>query len=340
MRKVRFGLVGVGEIVREFHLPVMARNPRVEIVAACDVNADSAQRVARQFDIPKTCTDFNDLACDPKIEAALVSVPNHLHAPVTVAMLQGGKHVLCEKPMAMTAADAQIMLSATEAARHTLAIAHPWRCDQDVRWLRDAIWSGRLGKVFKVRGHAVITGDFPSADGWRCNPRMSGGGVLMDVGIHVIDTISFLFDDAQPPVRVTAHTANYFTEFPVEDTATVLLEYPGGMLAVIEAGWRHNFQHSPHGALEVFGAEGYARTFPTELRFRKDGQEIIERPSLHPERPHIDASMYATQIDSFLDALILGAKPPCDARQGYRNMLVLEAAYRSARSGETAQMNS
>jgi predicted dehydrogenase len=225
------------------------------------------------------------------------------------------------------------MLAAAERSRRRLAIAHPWRCDQDFQWLHSVIQSGRLGKVFKIRGHAIITGNSPSQESWRSNPQIAGGGALMDLGVHVIDTISFLFNDHLRPVRIMAQTANHFTQSQVEDTATLLMEFHDGMSAVIECGWHHNFQNSPHGAIEVFGTEGYARTFPTEMHGLMDGAWRCYRPSLHAERPHIDASMYAAQMDSFIDCIVCGSEPACNAQQGLRNMVLVDAAYQAAREG-------
>ena len=127
MENVRFGLVGVGEIVRKFHLPVMTENPRVAVLAACDLNPDAVQRMARHFSIPKTYTDFNLLAHDPDIDAVLVCVPNNLHGPVSAQMLQSGKHVLCEKPMALTAVEAEKMLAAADRTPklRTVAVIAP-----------------------------------------------------------------------------------------------------------------------------------------------------------------------------------------------------------------------
>lgn len=334
MAKIRFGLIGVGEIAKEFHLPVMIKNSRAEVVAACDLNSGSARRMAQQFGIPKTYADFNLMARDPAVDAVLISVPNNLHAPIAVSMLQGGKHVLCEKPMAVTAGEAAKMLAVAEASHRRLVIAHPWRCDQDVCWLHAVINSGQLGRVFKIRGHAIITGHAPSLDSWRCNPQIAGGGALMDLGVHVIDTISFLFDDHLRPVRIVAQTANHFTPAQVEDTATLLIEYHDGMSAIVECGWHHNFQSSPHGAIEVFGTEGYARTFPTEMHGMTEGVWGCSRPSLHPPRPHIDASMYAAQMDSFIDCIVSGSQPACSAEQGLRDMVLIDAAYQAAREGQ------
>lgn len=340
MKKIRFGVVGVGEIMWEFHLPAMVKNPRIELVAACSLHATSVERIARQFGIPKTYTDFNRLAEDSDLEAVLVSVPNNLHLPVAVKMLENGKHVLCEKPMARNAVEAKTMLTAAETADRKLAIAHPWRCDQDCAWLQQVIRSGRLGTIFKIRGHAVITGSSPAAGNWRCDLEAAGGGALMDLGIHVIDTISFLFEDRLRPNQIWARTANHFTDTAVEDTSTVLVEFDDGMLAEIDSGWHHKFQNSPHGALEVFGTEGYARTFPTELRCTLEGAWGCYRPSLHPERPHIDASMYAAQMDSFIDFVLLGTRPACDGKQGLRNMVLIDAAYESARTGKVVSVRS
>jgi predicted dehydrogenase len=338
VNKVRVGLVGLGEIVRGFHLPVMSVNPRVTVVAACGLNPKSVQRIARQYNIPKIYTDFNSLARDAEVDAVLVCVPNNLHAPVCTQMLQNGKHVLCEKPMALSAAEAEKMLAAAAASSRKLAIAHPWRHDQDFRWLRSVIQSGRLGRVFKVRGHAIIVGDPPPLNSWRCNPQISGGGAVMDLGSHIIDTISYLFGDALRPIKVTAQIGNHFGKSEVEDTAAVMIEFYDGMLAVIDCGWHHKFQNSPHGAIEVFGTEGYARTFPTELFGLVDGVRGHYRPFLHAERPHIDASMYAAQMDSFVDCIVSGGEPACGPQQGLRNMRLVDAVYQSARDRQPVSM--
>ncbi|MFZ0038117.1 MAG: Gfo/Idh/MocA family oxidoreductase [Candidatus Acidiferrales bacterium] len=334
MSKVRFGLAGTGVIVREYHLPVMVTNPRVEIVAACDVSAPSVSLTAKQFGIPKTYSDFNDLAKDPNIDAVLVAVPNNLHATVAARLLRAGKHVICEKPMAPSVAEARTILEAAEASGMKLAIAHPWRCDQDFRWLHDVVAAGRLGKVFKVRCHAILTEGSPPLDSWRCRKDIAGGGALTDLGIHVIDAVSYVFDDKLHPTRVFAKTGNFFTSSEVEDTATAIYNFKNGLTVTVEAGWHHNFQNAPHGAVEIFGDAGYARTFPTELHCKVDGAWTRCEPSLHPPRPHIDLSMYAAQIDAFVDAVLIGKKIPCDGKQGLRNVAWLAAAYDSARKGE------
>jgi predicted dehydrogenase len=311
----------------------MVTNPRAEVVAICDVAEAAARRSAEQFRIPKTYRDHTHLVADPDIDAVFVAVPNNLHAPVAAAAFAAGKHVLCEKPMASTVEDARCMLDAAENAGKSLAIAHPWRCDQDYHWLHDVVASGRLGKIFKVRCHAILTEGSPPVDGWRFKKEVVGGGALTDLGIHLIDAVSYLFDDRLKPEAVSAKTGNFFTNTEVEDTATAIFDFDGGLSVTVEAGWHHNFQNSPHGAIEVFGTEGYARTFPTEMYSKVEGAWGRYEPKLHEPRPHIDLSMYAAQIEAFVEHVLTGEKLPCDGEQGLRNVEWLNAAYESARSG-------
>jgi len=336
MKKIRIGLVGTGSIVRECHLPALRANPQVEIVAACAVSRTPG---VPWEGIPKTFTDYRDVANDPDIDAVLISAPNHLHAPVAIKMLQSGKHVLCEKPMANSRREAQSMVDAATAAGRQLVIAHPWRCDQDYTWIRSVLRSQRIGKVFKIRGHCVLAQDFPPLDDWRIDPDIAGGGILFDVGIHAIDTVFYLFDDAIRPVRTYARIGNHFTNVPVEDTATVVIEFDNGMTFVIDAGWHHKFRNSPHGALEIYGTQGYVRAFPTELHASIDGAWGVFRPELHPPRPHIDLSMYIAQIEAFVDCVVGKRAPTCDGRMGLRNVMLLEAIYQSARTGKSVSIS-
>jgi predicted dehydrogenase len=334
VNKVRLGIAGAGVIVREYHLPVMVTNPRLEVAAICDVIEAAARRSAEQFHIPNTFRDYSALLAQSELDAVFVAVPNNLHAPVAVAAFAAGKHVLCEKPMASTVKEAQGMLAAAESAGKSLAIAHPWRCDQDYRWLHDVVASGRLGKIFKVRCHAILTEGSPPVGSWRFKKEIVGGGALTDLGIHAIDAVSYLFDDQLRPQNVFAKTSNLFTNAEVEDTATAIFDFDEGLTVTVEAGWHHNFQNSPHGAIEIFGTEGYARTFPTEMHSKVEGAWGHYQPNLHAARPHIDLSMYAAQIEAFIDHLLAGTKLPCDGRQGLRNVEWLDAAYESAQKSE------
>jgi predicted dehydrogenase len=180
----------------------------------------------------------------------------------------------------------------------------------------------------------VLAGSGPPPTSWFVQPELAGGGALTDVGIHSIDTIAFVFDDRVRPVTVFARTGTHFQPIKVEDTATVLIVYDNGMVAEIEAGWHHAYASSPHGAMELFGAKGYARTFPNETLGTIGGAPGVLPPSMPTPASHIGPAMYAAQIDRFLDCLLYDVPPACDGHHGLMGMQVLEAAYHSARSGE------
>ena len=338
MGKLRIGILGTGAIVREFHLPVLLENPRVKVTAVGNLHQASLTELAKGFGIKKTYTNFHLMAKDLDVDAVVIALPNYLHASVAIEMLQNGKHVLCEKPMAMTFEEAQAMVESAEYSNRKLMIAHVWRSDREIRWLREVVNSGTLGSIFKVNAHSVLAGGGPSPTSWFVDPELAGGGALADIGIHTIDTISFLFNDTLRPETVWAQTGNHFGQANVEDTATALIKYDNGMVATIEAGWHHVYSNNPHGALEVFGNNGYGRVFPSEMYSKVEGAWGWYRPSTIQKKQHIDREMYAAQTDHFLDCILNDQKPICDGRQGMRAMAVLEAAYRSARIGASVSI--
>lgn len=339
MNKVRFAVVGAGDIIREFHLPALTQNARADIVGAANLHSASLEALAQDFGITKTYTDFDLLAEDSTIDAVVIGLPNYLNGPVTIKMLLAGKHVLCEKPMARTVAEAEAMVEAAENSDRTLMIGHVWRAHEEMQWLRDVINSEKLGRIFRCRAHAVPAGWGPQPGSWRTKAEHSGGGAFVDIGIHSVDTLSFLFNDQLRPLEVFALTGNHFHKLEVEDTASVLIEYENGMTGCIEAGWYHNFANSPHGAIEVFGTEGYARVFPTELYCKIEGIWGWHNPAVTPRLRHIDLPMYAAQIDHFIDCVLLGKAPLCDGHQGLQNVRLMQAAYESARRGEAVHLS-
>ena len=334
--KVRIGLLGTGVIIRDYHWPVLRENERAEVVAIGNLRGDSLQTVARDLGIRGTYTDLELMSRDAGIDAVVIGLPNYLHAPVTIQMLRGGKDVLCEKPMAMTVKEARAMVDAADATGRKLMIAHMWRFDREIRWLRDVIDAGVLGTVFKVKAQDVLVSEGPES--WFIEPKHAGGGALADMGIHAIDTISFLFHDALRPVKVFAQMGTYHLPIEVEDTANVTVEYDNGMAAIIEAGWYHNFADGPEGAVQVFGTKGYARTFPTELHCEIGGAFGAYRPSMPPRKQQCDLPMYAAQMKHFIACVLGDESPVPDGRQGLVSMTVLEAAYQSARSGEAVSL--
>lgn len=336
--KLRVGILGTGIIARGAHLPALQNNAYVEVVAAGNIHSESLDALAKDFNIPKTYADFALMAADPDIDAVINALPNHLHAPVSIQMLEAGKHVLCEKPMAMSVTQAEQMILASENAKRKLMIGHMWRFDREVIWLRDLVATGDLGRVFRVKSHEVLVydvyGQDPHTSSWFVNPELAGGGVMTDMGVHSIDTLRFVLNDALP-TQVSARIGTYFEDIAVEDTATLMLEFEDNVTALIEAGWYNLYADELQGYTQVFGTRGYASAVPAEARMYVEGVWSVIQPNFPHRKQQEDMSAFQAQMDHFVDCVINDKQPNPGGAEGLWAMRVLSAAYRSAESGKT-----
>lgn len=337
MMNLRFALLGSGLIVRDYHLQALLKIPGVEVTAAANHRRESLDVMASGSNIPKTTTRFEDIAADPDVDAVVIGVANCMNARLARMMLESGKHVLCEKPMAVTVSEAESMIEAADRAGRKLMIAHVWRSDAEMNWLRGNVLSGRLGQPCRARIHGVSKNWGPEPGSWRADKAQSGGGPVADVAIHGIDALHFVFGDGIRPRRVFATTANHYHKFTVEDTATIMVEYDNGMTCVTDAGWYSRTINSPHGALEISGTGGYARMLPAEVHAEVNGEWTVETPA-SPRPEHIYFEMYVEQMQNFVDCIVNDTEPVCTGRQAITGIQVMEAAYRSATTGECVNL--
>jgi predicted dehydrogenase len=342
MRKLKIGLLGTGIIIRNFHILTLINNPLAELVAVGTLHQDSLRKIADDFKIPKTYTDFAEMAADPDIDAVVNALPNYLHAPVTIQMLKAGKHVLCEKPMALSVKECEDMIDTAKKTGYKLMIAHMWRFDREIIWLRNVIMSGKLGKIFKAKSHEVliydIFGEDPSTKSWFVNKSLAGGGAMTDMGIHSFDTLRFVLGDIRP-TKVFAKIGTYFKDIEVEDTATLMLEFEGGILSLIEAGWYNLYADEKQGYTQIFGTKGYARAVPSELQIDIEGEWSFVKPQIPQRNQQEDLSAFQAQMDHFLNCIIKNKEPSPNGNDGLWAMKILEAAYHSDKIGDSVNIN-
>ena len=308
---MKVALFGCGWI-QDFH----ARGVREhgdELVAVANHREETARVFAERHDIERVTTDWEGLARDPSVDAAVVSTPNALHAPQAIALLEAGKHVLVEKPMALNVAECDAMIAASRASGASLMVAHCWRFHPDVIALRDRIAAGELGEVVKTRGYGVHAGWGPS--GWFTDPTLAGGGALPDMGVHAIDTARFLLGDPDPG-RVCAAIGTRYGDYDVDDDGILLIGWSQGTNSLVESGWWHPHKEGLEAETEVYGTRGYARIFPRE----EPGEDY----------EHCTQPMYSAQIAEFLGAVSQGRSPRPNGEDGRVVMQVVDEAYRSA----------
>jgi predicted dehydrogenase len=314
---MRVALFGCGWI-QDFHARgVLAHGD--ELVAVTNHREETARTFADRHGIPRITTDWEELAADPSIGAAVVATPNALHAPQTIALLRSGTHVLVEKPMATSVAECDAMIEAGRASGAVLMVAHCWRFRDEVIALRDRVAAGELGAITKTRGYGAHAGWGPT--GWFTDPELAGGGALLDMGVHAIDTARFLLGDPEPG-RVCAAVGTRFAEgrYDVDDDGVLLIGWSNGTNSIVESGWWQPHVGGLEADTEVYGTKGYARIWPPEAAAQ--------------DYEHCTQPMYTAQMAEFLDAVEAGRSPRPSGEDGRVVMRIVEAAYASG--GEAA----
>jgi predicted dehydrogenase len=313
---MRIALFGSGW-VQDFHARAVLEHPGAELAAAANWRPESLGKLAERFSIPVTTTRWEELVEDPAIDAVVVATPNVLHAPQAVACLRAGKHVLVEKPMATTVTECDAMIGAARDSGATLMVGHCWRFHDRVRALRDRIAVGELGRIVKTRGYGIHVRWGPA--GWFNDPALSGGGALVDMGVHAVDTARFLLGEPSAE-RVCAVLGASYGAQEVDDDAVVLISWSNGCNSIVEAGWWQPAAGGLEAETEVYGSEGFARIFPfTEA---PEGYEHCTQP------------MYSAQMAEFVDAVAQGRPARPNGDDGREIVRIVQAAYRSQRDRE------
>jgi predicted dehydrogenase len=323
---LRIAFAGTGYI-NKIHAQA-ARNTGLELTAVVNHKMDSMIEFGKQFGITRFYENVETLLKDGGVDALVVSTPNYLHAPQTIAALNAGVHVLVEKPMAMNAMQAEQMVEAAEKSGATLMVAHCWRFDPDVLWLKEQ--SVKLGKIIRTKGIGVHTHWGPS--GWFTQKEFAGGGALADMGIHALDTARFLLGDPRP-VSVYAKIGTHYKDFDVDDTGVIIVEWDNGAISYIESGWWQPHADGPEAATQLYGTEGFGQLFPTRLELpnRKEEKiDIVESGFEFPRTEHCPQSLYDDQLKYFKDCIEKRQIPIPGGLEGWMNMRVVDAAYESS----------
>ncbi|MEZ5400586.1 MAG: Gfo/Idh/MocA family oxidoreductase [Bryobacteraceae bacterium] len=282
---VRWLVAGIGDITSKRAIPAILAEPRSTLAAV--VTRDPAKAAAYGC---RVHTDFAEAVAAPDIDAVYIGTPVVMHAPQTIAALRAGKHVLCEKPMAMNHAEAVSMQFAAEETGRTLGIAYYRRMYPKVRRAMELLGQGAIGKpvLAEINCHSWA----PALDGfrgWLLEPAMAGGGPLYDIGSHRIDVLNFLFGQ---PGRVAAMLSNATHGLAVEDAATVLIEYSEGLRGIVDVRWN---SHVNRDQFRIIGADG-------EMELSPLNGPVLRWPGGEESLP-VHANVHYPLIENFVDAL-------------------------------------
>jgi predicted dehydrogenase len=320
MNVVRWGLVGAGDIAEKRVAPALLASERSELVAVSRRQQQLAEGFARRFGARRWHANWRDLVRDDGIDAVYVAAPVQLHAPITIAAAEAGKHVLCEKPMALNVDECDRMIRSANVAGVQLGIAYYRHLYPLVQRVKQLLADGAIGVPVIAQLDAFERFDPPPGHprAWLLDPAVSGGGPMFDFGCHRIEVLLSLFGDVHD---VRALRANVLFDRPVEDAAIAALRFSPGPLATVTVA---HAAVEPRDTLDIFGSEGsihVARLNGPELRVMRGGEQVIEQHPL-PDNVHLPL------VQQFVDAVLNRGRPVVDGAAGLAVNRVLEAVYR------------
>ncbi len=361
MDKVRIGIIGCGGIANNKHMPALKKIKAVEMVAFCDIVIERAEKAAKDFGIEGAAvyTDYKELIARDDIDVVHVLTPNKQHSFITVDALEAGKHVMCEKPMAINSAEAKKMLDAAKRTGKKLTIGYQSRFRQNSMYLKKLCEAGELGEIYYARAQAVRRRAVPTW-GVFLDAENQGGGPLIDIGTHALDLTLWEMDNYEPQMVVGSvyrkladneNAANAWgswdpKKFTVEDSAFGMIKMKNGATVYLEASWALNtlqvdeaktilcgdkagadmMGKGPEGGLRING-EKFSKTYITEPDLSSANVAFFDG-DLGGTCAEVEAAMWIAHVMD--DSKPLITKP----EQAYVVTQLLEAIYESAKTGK------
>ena len=344
---VRYGVIGCGAIGQRRHIPEIFNNKESQLVAICDINAKRVAEVAGRFGNPQTFTDYKKMIKLADIDAVAIGTPNYLHAPMTLAALKAGKHVLVEKPMATTRADGKKMIAAAKAAKRFLMVGHNQRLVPGHIKARELIEAGVLGKVLAFRTAFKHGGPEGwcienSRDTWFFRKEEAVLGVTGDLGIHKADLMRYLLGEEFAEVTGflgTLHKTNHKNQLiATDDNAFLTLKTKSGAIGSIIVTWT-NYGEPEANYTYIYGTKGVMMisadpVWSVMVRYRNGEEERYKIGEMSTNTRQVSSGVSA----AFTSCILKNKKPEIDGMEGYKSLDVILTAMDAAKQKRTLKI--
>lgn len=356
MRNMRAGIIGCGGIANSKHLPAIKKQGKIDMVAFCDIVEERAVKAKEEYgtEDAKVFTDYKELL-KMDLDAVYVTTPNREHSFISIDAMKAGKNVMCEKPMAKTAADAKAMLDTAKETGKILTIGYQNRYRADSTYLKKACEHDELGDIYYAKAHAIRRRAVPTW-GVFLNEEEQGGGPLIDIGTHALDLTLWMMDNYEPDTVMGSvykklgnqtETANAWgdwnpEEYTVEDSAFGFIKMKNGATIVLESAWALNTLDVDEAKTSLCGTKAGA-DMKDGLRINKVkyNKQIVEKPALDADGvPFFDATGEEPSLieqETFYNAVMNGGEVVVKPEQAYVVTQILEAIYKSAATGEVVK---
>ncbi len=341
-RKIRVGIVGAGWPGQQHARAVRAVQGAI-LESVAEPNEERATAFRKTYEPRKRFADYSDLLADAAIDAVINCLPNDLHFPVSLAALRAGKHVLCEKPPTLNSAEMRVLQEEAEKLGLVYFFSRQFRFTPAMRRAHDLIARDELGKIYFAEAVWVRSRGIPSGLGdWFTEKKRSGGGALIDIGVHALDSAWYLMGTPRP-VSVTASVFQNFKHlvrsplFDVEDAAFAFIRFENDAVVQLKTSWAGNLTDEiPEGLYfgrelnncTVYGTKATVRLKPLTL-FRDKNGSLIDEPLEPPD----ERDSFEFQMQNFIDAILGRAAPVNNAQQAVYLMEMVDAIYLSSSTG-------
>ena len=332
MSEIKVAVVGSGGIFKLAHGPAWRQIPQARVIAICDIVKERAEQARAQFGIERAFSSQDELLASDGVDLVDICTPHPSHAELAVKALQAGKHVICEKPMALEVEDAARMIRAAKETGRHLYIGHTRRFDRRWTAVKEQLAAGRIGEPVCARWSERSWAGF-GEDSWRWEPQ--NGGVLMDLGVHVADLFAWFFESE--PTEVYTKALSVRAEARAKgcrDFAVVQVAFAGGQQGLMELSWAHPKEYAPYySSLEIIGTKGKLNLADKEaapLTVIKGGLDVPRYSPLLSTFPE----SFVGELAHFIDGISRNVAPRITLEDAYRAVEVIAKAVESAESGQ------
>ncbi|MFD1334216.1 Gfo/Idh/MocA family protein [Oceanobacillus iheyensis] len=341
MVKVRVAVIGCGSIAKNRHLKEYSANHQVDIVAVCDIVEGRAKQVAELHNA-KAYTDYKQLLKEEEVDAVSVCLPNYLHAPVSIAALEAGCHVLCEKPMATSKEEAEEMIQAAEKNNRKLMIGHNQRFVASHQKAKQLIESGELGKIYSFRttfGHGGPEGwSADGADSWFFKKEKAFVGAMGDLGVHKADLMRYLLNEEFVEVAAFVETSAKQTA-TVDDNATLVMKSESGIIGTLAASWAYNAAEDNSTVIFAENAIVRLEDDPNySMIVQYTNGEVVKYKLGGIQSNEEGGQTTSHVIDHFIESVTTNQQPLIDGYEGMKSLNVILAALSSVETKQIFQM--
>ena len=351
MDQVRFGVVGAGQISYSA-CDAVNKHADARVVANFDPDVGRRDALAKKHDIARQHESAEALFADPEVDAVYVAVPNKFHAPLAKQALEAGKHVILDKPFALSLAEAKTVVAAAEASGRTFALGMNQRFGRPQQQLKTLVEQGKLGEVYHAKAFWFRRSGIPKMGTWFGNKELAGGGCLLDIGVHLLDLALYLTDNFEP-VSVFGQTYTEFGDrglgeggwglsdrdekqaFDVDDFATALVKFRNGMTVNLDVSWACHAEDASKMDVTLYGTDAGAGAYANKLYradYDKGEYHVVQSPAADVKYEHCD------RFHNFINALLGREELCCTTQHALAVQAILDGIYQSSQTGASVDI--